>query len=174
MRKRQHACVLPFVCLTGIATAFVLYNRARGVRKSTPDTVVIRFGDNRCGTLQTADDAFDDAHTHRLLGLGVAMRASQSGRQDRHRDLRHERSVISYQLSVISYQLSVLESTVSDFYSSHGSINGTPVSRKSRVLRVTKVRRWWSAVAAIILSMAGSVRPARSQVMVSVAHVTMT
>ena len=77
--------------------------------------MVIRLGDNLLRTLQTADDAFDDAHTHRLLGLGMAMRASQGGRQDRHRDLRHERSVISYQLSVISYQLSVISFGINRF-----------------------------------------------------------
>ena len=65
------------VCaLTGIATAFVLDHGAGCVRIRAPDAVFIRFGDNRCGTLQTADDAFDLAHPHCLLGLGVAMRTS--------------------------------------------------------------------------------------------------
>ena len=96
------------------------------------------------------------SHLH-LLRIGT------SPTSNRERSIR---TLFSYS------ETKVYPTPISDFYTAHKSINGTPVSRKSHGLRVTKVRRCWSAVAAIILSMAGSVRPTRSQVIVRVAHIT--
>ncbi|MFM2309106.1 MAG: hypothetical protein RLY87_1227 [Chloroflexota bacterium] len=70
--------------------------------------------------------------------------------------MSHELCRTFHQESVSILCTKVYPTPISDFCASHGSMNGTPVSRKSRRLRVTNVRH---AVAAIILSMAVSVRP---------------
>lgn len=166
--QRNLPCSSPLPRGSGIVTAAVC--------ERTKHTAIARTGRQDLRTMRTGPALHSLIRGDFTCGLHGTKRAHDGGMSHLYlltiAYMYHVYSCALRQESV--FHVVNQKYTQSDFYASHGSINGTPVSRKSRVLRVTNVRRWWSAVAAIILSMAGSVRPARSQVMVSVAHVTIT